>query len=100
MRNSVVIVVLALIPVGFTHAQIPTIERDALIALYNSTDRANWVSNTNWLGAVGTECIRLGVSCSGEHVQVLDLKTNQLSGVIPPELGNLSTSARTPPTFR
>jgi len=31
-------------------------ERDALIALYNSTDGANWTDNTSWLGAVGTEC--------------------------------------------
>jgi hypothetical protein len=49
MRKSVLIVVLALIPVSFAQAQIPTAERDALIALYNSTDGANWSNNSNWL---------------------------------------------------
>ena len=63
MRKSVLVVVLVLIPVSFAHAQIPTAERDALIALYNSTDGANWSDSTNWLGAVGTECTWYGVSC-------------------------------------
>lgn len=30
------------------NAQVPQIERDALMALYNSTDGPNWVDNTNW----------------------------------------------------
>ncbi len=65
MRKSVLIVVLALIPVSFAQAQIPTAERDALIALYNSTDGANWSNNNNWLGAVDTECTWSGVTCGG-----------------------------------
>ena len=48
---------------GASYAQIPQIERDALVALYNSTDDANWTDNTGWLGAVGTECSWFGVSC-------------------------------------
>jgi len=31
---------------GASYAQVPQIERDALIALYNSTDGANWTDNT------------------------------------------------------
>ena len=34
---------------GASYAQVPQIERDALIALYNSTDGANWTDNTGWL---------------------------------------------------
>jgi len=89
MRKSVLIVILALIPVSFAHAQIPTIERDALIALYNSTDGANWSNNAGWLGAVGTECAWYGVACAAGHVETLTLHYG-LKGVIPPELGNLS----------
>jgi hypothetical protein len=97
MRNSVLIVVLALIPVSFAHAQIPAIERAALFALYNSTDGANWTTDTNWLGAAGTECTWFGVECrmiddnpAEMYVYALDASGNNLSGVIPPELENLS----------
>ena len=48
---------------GVSYAQIPQIERDALIALYNSTDGANWTDNTGWLGEAGTECSWFGVRC-------------------------------------
>ena len=49
MRKSVLAAILVLIPVSYANAQIPTAERDALIALYNSTDGANWSNNSNWL---------------------------------------------------
>jgi Leucine-rich repeat (LRR) protein len=71
-------------------AQVPTIEREALIAMYNSTDGANWSNNNNWLGPVGTECTWRGVLCSGGHVSSLDMQYNLISGSLPPELGNLS----------
>ena len=48
---------------GASYAQIPQIERDALIALYNSTDGANWTDNMGWLGEAGTECSWFGVRC-------------------------------------
>ena len=56
MRKTAVIIVLALIPVGITHAQIPTEERAALIAFYNATNGPGWKTSTGWLGAVDTEC--------------------------------------------
>ena len=34
-----------------TTNRISQIQRDALVALYNSTDGANWKNNTGWLGA-------------------------------------------------
>ena len=91
MWRSVLVALLVLIPMSYADAQIPSIERDALIALYNSTDGANWSDNTGWLGAAGTECTWYGVGCSGGHVLGLYLMANQLSGSIPPELGNLSS---------
>ena len=53
--GAVVLLVLAGGMVWDVHAAIPTSERDALIALYNSTDGDNWNDNTNWLGAPGTD---------------------------------------------
>jgi len=97
MGRFVIIVVLVLIPVSFAHAQIPAIERAALIALYNDTDGANWTNYTNWLGPAGTECTWFGVECRmidvnplNMYVYALDAGANNLSGIIPPELGNLS----------
>ena len=85
----------ALLAVGTVapaNAEIPTVERDALIALYNSTDGDNWWWNYGWLGAVGTECTWYRVTCNvaGNAVTELNLYSNNLNGSIPPELGNLS----------
>ena len=87
-----------------------TAEREALIALYNSTNGPDWINNSGWLGEEGTECSWFGVWCFvnalelsnnglkgsipqqiGELVYLrnLHLSNNQLSGSIPPEIGNL-----------
>jgi len=71
-------------------AQVPQIERNALIKLYNSTDGANWKNNAGWLGAAGTECDWYGITCSSGSVSIIRLNTNFLSGSIPSELINLT----------
>ncbi len=61
----------------------------ALVALYNSTDGANWTDNTNWLsGPVSTW---YGITVSGDRVSEIGLYDNALDGTIPSELGNLSS---------
>lgn len=71
---------------------IPTAERNALIALYNSTSGAGWSNRTNWLGDPGTECTWHGVTCSpgGTTVTRLLLPNNNLVGTIPQEIGDLT----------
>ena len=89
-------------------------DREALVALYNSTDGENWDKSANWLsdaplgewkgvttnddGRV-TELSLLDNALSGEipaelgnlsSLTELDLGNDELSGEIPPELGNLS----------
>lgn len=90
MHRSVLFVALMLIPISYAGAQIPQIERDALIALYNNTDGANWFQNDGWLGPVGSECSWTRVVCLDGHVNYLPMMSNQLRGSLPPELGNLS----------
>ncbi|MEN8218949.1 MAG: hypothetical protein ABFS56_21775 [Pseudomonadota bacterium] len=68
---------------------IPQTECEALVALYNSTDGANWVDNTKW-NVTNKPCNWYGLSCSGGRVSELDLYSNQLSGSIPSQLGNLT----------
>ena len=71
--------------------QVSQIERDALVALYNSTDGANWRDNTGWLGEAGTECSWFGVECDIRNVLIgLSLRYNALRGTMPSELGNLT----------
>ena len=66
------------------------VDRAALVAFYNATGEANWTNNTNWLtnAPVGQW---YGVTTDDNgRVTNLDLNDNQLSGTIPPQLGNLA----------
>ena len=69
-------------------------DREALVALYHTTDGPNWRDNTNWLSDAPLDewhGVSHGVfDDSTDSVIVLSLNNNQLSGEIPPELGNLT----------
>lgn len=68
--------------------------RDALIALYNATDGANWHDRTNWLTSERISFWH-GVSTnSAGFVTELSLTGNNLSGTLPPELGDLAQLRR------
>ena len=88
VHSSLFLLLIAL--AGASYGQVPQIERDALIALYNSTDGANWIDNTGWLGEAGTECDWHGVNCVSGSVARLNYWRNGLVGTIPKELGDLS----------
>ncbi len=68
---------------------IPTTECEALVALYNSTDGANWANHTNWLETNAPENW-YGLILSGGHVYRILLTSNNLVGTVPTELGNLT----------
>jgi hypothetical protein len=85
---------------GLLRATVPEWERDALIALYNSTGGDDWTDNSGWkksplhsdgFAMPGTENDWYGVEVSGGHVSVINLTDNQLSGSIPAELGDLGS---------
>jgi Leucine-rich repeat (LRR) protein len=63
-------------------------ERDALIALYNATDGANWVDNTNWLTSAHVDDWD-GISTVGGKVIVINRNFQNLNGQLPNEIGNL-----------
>ena len=68
----------------------PETDREALIALYNSTDGPNWTKNANWLSdAPLDQWHGLRIARTG-RVTLVWLEANGLSGEIPPEAGNLS----------
>ncbi len=70
--------------------QIPEIECEALVALYNSTNGPNWIDHTNWL-ETNTPNDWLGVGAWSGNVTILSLTENGLSGPLPVELVNLSS---------
>ncbi len=102
MKKKVLLTILAFMVLlfsGFVHGAIPASERAALITLYNSTNGDNWTNSSGWKTAPlhtdgfampGTEGTWFGVIVSGDHVVQVDLKSNQLIGNIPSELGNFS----------
>lgn len=69
-------------------------DRAALVALYNATDGPNWTRSQNWLSSAPLHLWK-GVSTSRSgRVTTLSLEWNNLSGPLPPELGNLSQLQR------
>ena len=82
-------------PVHVTVSGLPNyMEQDslALVALYNSTDGANWTHHDNWLsGPVSTW---YGVTVNNNRVTGLDLHQNNLTGTIPQEIGDLTNLTR------
>ena len=77
-------------PAGEGQAQDLAGDRQALVALYNATDGANWRNNENWLSDEPLDAW-YGVSVSNGRVTELHLRFNRLMGAIPAELGDLSS---------
>ncbi|MFL0354521.1 immunoglobulin domain-containing protein [Xanthomarina sp. GH4-25] len=67
---------------------VPQSEKDALIALYNSTDGANWANNTNWNTAEPVSTWA-GITVVNNHVTRIDKNRGNLVGTLPIELQNL-----------
>ncbi len=70
--------------------EIPQIECEALVVLYNSTNGDGWTDSTNWL-TTNTPSDWYGVALFNGHVREINLTSNQLNGRIPHELGNLTS---------
>ncbi len=68
--------------------EIPAIEYQALVALYESTNGTGWTNNVGWL-RTNTPCSWYGVHCEGGTVFGLNFDGNRLAGYLPPELGDL-----------
>jgi Leucine-rich repeat (LRR) protein len=90
-RSSMIVVALLAAFAATAQTAIPSSQRDALTAIYKSTNGPSWNDDTNWLGSPGSECTWAGVRCDDEGTTVtgLYLEENNLTGSLPPEIGNL-----------
>ena len=80
---------------------IPAVERQALIALYNSTNGDGWTDNSGWktpplytdgFAMPGTESSWYGLTVDSGTQQVtqINMPNNNLTGSLPTEVGNLT----------
>ncbi|MFD1614809.1 T9SS type A sorting domain-containing protein [Gelatiniphilus marinus] len=64
---------------------------NALVAIYNSTNGDNWTDNSNWLDNTKPLQLWHGITLdSSNRVTNLNLGNNNLTGSIPPEIGDLT----------
>ncbi|QTA80854.1 Leucine-rich repeat-containing protein [Desulfonema limicola] len=85
----IIFIICSVANIPYSSADIPIDERNALIAIYDSTNGDDWTDNTGWKGNAGTECSWYGVTCSNNHVTEINLHQNNLSGNIPIEVSKL-----------
>ena len=72
---------------AYSYADVSSTDKDALIALYNSTNGADW--NSSWdLNASIDKWY--GVKLENDKVVEINLQFNNLNGELPQEVGNLS----------
>jgi hypothetical protein len=77
----------------FSFGQVPIVEKNALISLYNSTNGPNWYNKTNWNTSAQVwywNGVTVEFIDGQYHVTKLILIGNNLSGTLPSELGNLT----------
>jgi Leucine-rich repeat (LRR) protein len=69
----------------------PSISQDslALVDLYNATNGAGWINNTNWLTTAPVSSW-WGVTVQSGRVTQVILPSNNLNGTIPSSLGNVT----------
>jgi Leucine-rich repeat (LRR) protein len=66
-----------------------TLDSLALVALYNSTGGPNWANKENWLSSKPIS-EWYGITVENNRVSFINLSNNNLSGILPVEIGNLT----------
>jgi Leucine-rich repeat (LRR) protein len=73
----------------FHYSYSPATDSIALVTLYNETDGPHWSYHTNW--KTGQMSTWYGITLDESHrVSKIELSSNNLTGTLPPEIGNLT----------
>jgi Leucine-rich repeat (LRR) protein len=89
--QSFFLVLLALLSVFGAYAQVPELQRQALVDLYNATGGTNWNNNSNWPDNDPCADAWYGVGCDGDdNIIALQLPANRLDDQIPASISQLS----------
>jgi Leucine-rich repeat (LRR) protein len=83
-----IVIISGLIAPCLLHAQVAEQDSLALVAIYNSTNGAEWTNNENWL--TGPVEDWYGIEVKDGRVSAIDLSGNNLSGPLPTEIGDLT----------
>lgn len=68
---------------------LPMVECEALVALYNSTNGPGWIDRSGWLAGLHP-CEWHRVFCATGHVTQVHLQNNRLTGSIPAQVASLA----------
>ena len=80
--------VFCLLTSAFLHANVPQIQKDALVDLYNSTDGTNWNNTWDLTTPVSSW---YGVTIENNQITELNLAFNNLNGSLPSTIDRLDT---------
>ena len=75
---------------ALAQGNVATTDREALVALYDATDGSNWTTSTNWKTTAPLKDWSGVTAPAGDSVIILSLVYNNLSGIIPAQLGDLT----------
>ena len=75
---------------GHGFAKLPTVDRTALMALYNATGGAKWLEKANWMTSRALSTWYGVTTDSQGRITELNLTSNQLKGELPPQMANLA----------
>jgi len=97
MKNITKTLLITVISIMFnfmvSYAQVTATDSLALVKLYDSTAGTFWTNNTNWKTASNVGEWH-GITVSDGRVYQLDLASNNLSGQLPLEIGDLTALER------
>ena len=75
---------------ALAQGSVATTDREALVALYDATDGSNWTTSTNWKTTAPLKDWSGVTAPAGDSVIILSLVYNNLNGIIPAQLGDLT----------
>jgi Leucine-rich repeat (LRR) protein len=90
MKKIAFVSIVLCLSVFMAGGQVPESDSLALVALYDSTNGPGWTVSDGWLQTGQPVSTWYGVMVVSDVVVALELPDNNLTGVIPPQLGDLT----------